>query len=126
MADTHPGTASVTRPGARQRPYLVTRAGGIVERSTGEEVGHVHRTDYGWDARLDVPETRSFMHATRVEACDAVWSRRGADPDQPDPDQPAPAEPGTDCWCGADGGEGCWCCTEDCPEDCTADHKGEQ
>lgn len=36
------------------------------------------------------------------------------------------AEANADCWCGADGGEGCWCCTDDCPEDCTADHKGEQ
>lgn len=31
-----------------------------------------------------------------------------------------------DCWCGADGGEGCYCCTDDCPEDCVADHQGEQ
>jgi hypothetical protein len=31
-----------------------------------------------------------------------------------------------DCYCGADGGEGCWCCTKDCPEDCSADHRGEQ
>jgi len=31
-----------------------------------------------------------------------------------------------DCWCGAGGGEGCHCCTDDCPEDCMADHKGEQ
>lgn len=32
----------------------------------------------------------------------------------------------TDCWCGADGGEGCYCCTDDCPDDCMADHRGEQ
>lgn len=37
-----------------------------------------------------------------------------------------PAETETDCWCGADGGEGCYCCTDDCPDDCMADHKGEQ
>ena len=30
------------------------------------------------------------------------------------------------CWCGADGGEGCHCCTDECPEDCEADHRGEQ
>lgn len=30
------------------------------------------------------------------------------------------------CDCGADGGEGCWCCTDECPEDCMADHKREQ
>lgn len=29
-------------------------------------------------------------------------------------------------WDGADGGEGCWCCTDECPEDCMADHKREQ
>lgn len=26
--------------------------------------------------------------------------------------------------CGAAGGEGCWCCTEDYAEDCMGDHKG--
>lgn len=31
-----------------------------------------------------------------------------------------------ECWCGANGGEGCSCCTEDCPDDCMADHRGEQ
>jgi hypothetical protein len=36
------------------------------------------------------------------------------------------AETESDCWCGADGGEGCYCCTDDCPEDCMADHRGEQ
>ncbi len=30
------------------------------------------------------------------------------------------------CDCGANGGEGCWCCTDECPEDCMADHKREQ
>lgn len=33
---------------------------------------------------------------------------------------------GEACWWCADGGEGCYCCTDDCPEDCMADHKGEQ
>ena len=31
-----------------------------------------------------------------------------------------------ECFCGADGGEGCYCCKDWCPEDCMADHKGEQ
>lgn len=31
-----------------------------------------------------------------------------------------------DCWCGANGGEGCACCTDQCPDDCMADHRGEQ
>lgn len=35
-------------------------------------------------------------------------------------------EDGWDCYCGAGGGEGCHCCTDECPEDCMADHKGEQ
>lgn len=30
------------------------------------------------------------------------------------------------CDCGANGGEGCWCCTDECPDDCMTDHRGEQ
>ena len=38
----------------------------------------------------------------------------------------ATVEQDTDCYCGSNGGEGCWCCTDECPEDCMADHRGEQ
>ena len=56
-------------------PYLVARVGAVVDAATGDEVGHVHRTDYGW-AATSSSGARPPMHATRQDACDALWMLR--------------------------------------------------
>lgn len=56
-------------------PYRVTREAAIVDRKSGVEIGHVHRNDYGWTARL-TSGAKTSMHATRRAACETAWSMR--------------------------------------------------
>ncbi|MEV5001965.1 hypothetical protein [Nocardioides sp. LML1-1-1.1] len=59
-------------------PWIVRADGTIAVRATGEDIGHVYRTDYGWDARLDAGQ-RSYMHATRAQALESIWLLLPAD-----------------------------------------------
>ena len=107
------------------------------------DVPHCDGTRLGHDLAVDFPEETARvdnelrrlaepLDGLRVNPANLQVDSTATDPHLPpvgaagEREERAVNQETDECDCGADGGEGCWCCTEDCPEDCMADHRGEQ